>query len=532
MSSLGNNRNLKHRRLDEEYSYFARHTLKIQDKVGVVRPFIFNRAQEHLHYRLEKQLNELGRVRAIILKGRQQGCSTYVGGRFYHKAVRKKGKNVFILSHEAESTSKLFKMVTLFYEESEPALRPKADTANVKNYEFKEINSSYGVGTARNEKIGRGGVRQLFHGSEVAFWDGTEGLETGILQSVADLPETEIILESTANGMGNFFFGKCMEALGGKSDYQLIFIPWYWQDEYQRKEPADGDLSITEEELEYQKLYKVSDEQIYWRRAKIIEFGKGDFKKGLWKFRQEYPAHIMEAFQTSGEAFIRAENIIKARQSTIKDLSAPLIMGVDPARNRDRTAFVFRRGREMISYKTYRFETEDLASMEIAGKVVLRIERMKPAKVFIDIGEGWGVVDRLRELGYGQIVQGVAFGSKALDENLYINKRVEMWSLMRDWLHREDGEVSIPDSDEIQQDLTSMPEEGTTSNGKAKLVSKKEIKKVFGKSPDIGDALALTFAFPVRSDSFGAGVSKRFTKKQDTKSVLKTLRRIRKSSRL
>ena len=72
-------------------AFFAGEILRIRTKSGVIEPLVFNRAQQHIHEKLEAQLAGLGRVRALILKGRQQGCSTYVGGRYYHRASRAKG---------------------------------------------------------------------------------------------------------------------------------------------------------------------------------------------------------------------------------------------------------------------------------------------------------------------------------------------------------------------------------------------------------------------------------------------------------
>src|SRR5262245_6141361 len=85
-------------RLDNDYPFFAGQILRIRTKNGAIAPLVFNRAQEHIHDELEAQLANLGRVRALILKGRQQGCSTYIGGRYYHRASRNKGLRVYILT--------------------------------------------------------------------------------------------------------------------------------------------------------------------------------------------------------------------------------------------------------------------------------------------------------------------------------------------------------------------------------------------------------------------------------------------------
>lgn len=507
----------KHKRLTTDLGYFARHLLKIKTKSGTIESFKFNQAQEFLHAALEKQKRETGRVRALVLKGRQQGCSTYIAGRFYHKAGWERNKNVFILSHEAMTTKKLFGMVERFHNKCHPAARPRADTANTKEYKFTEVDSEYAVGTAGNEDVGRGGTIQLFHGSEVAHWEKTDGIETGIMQSIADIDDTEIVLESTASGMGNMFYRKCRDAIKGIGEYILIFIPWFWQTEYRRKLPED--FVLTDEEAMMKANYGLDDEQINWRRVKIISLGSE------WKFKQEYPSFVQEAFQTSGKTLIKAEAVLNARKSNIKDEGAPLIIGVDPARLGDRTILAYRRGRHLIKYKQMTFEVGDPIEMLIAGQIAMDIQNMGPQKVFVDTGNGYGVVDRLNELGFSNIVQGVHFGQKAIEEEIYVNKRAEMWCTFKDWIHGEDGEVRIPDEDELQQDLASMPPEKTTSSSKTQLVSKDIIKEKYGMSPDIGDAVVLTFAYPVARSNNSGAANHKFRKKNPEKSGIGTLQR-------
>jgi len=523
-----------HERLQQDYPYYAKRCLRIKAKSGAILAFVLNTAQEYLHQKIEWQRKTTGRVRAIVVKGRQQGCSTYISGRYYHRATRNRGMSVFILSHEAETTKKLFKIVERFHDLAPDVAKPFAEIYNKRELVFEKLGSDYSVGTAGNENVGRGGTLQLFHGSEVAFWANTDQIQTGILQSVPDMRDTEIILESTANGMANMFYDLTMEAMNGKNDYVVVFIPWYWQEEYTRAAPPDGVVELSKEEEEYRLLYSRSSDrkipltagQMYWRRAKINEF------KSEWKFKQEYPAFLQEAFQTSGDTLISAQAIMRARKSSVKDSEAPLVIGVDPGRTKDRTVFVYRRGRQVTKIESFKFEAKDNVQMVIAGMLADRIEQHSPEMVNVDVGEGYGVIDRLRELGFGSVVHGVHFGEKPLDENTYLNKRAEMWCLMRDWFHGEEGEVSVPDTDELQRDLMCMPHEKTTSTQKIQLASKQEIFKLLKMSPDVGDGLALTFAYPVRRrDSAGNGF-KKIKAKSGGRSPLLTLQKIRRQDKL
>ena len=475
-----------HKRMQEELPFFARHALVIKDKAGSLIPFIFNKAQEHVHKEIEYQKKTTGQVRAIILKGRQQGCSTYVAARFYHQSTRLSGKSVFILSHEAVTTQKLYAIVERYHENCPAPLKPKANVQNRKQLVFEDINSDYTVGTAGNETIGRGATLQYFHGSEVAFWEKTDGIETGIMQAVADLPGNEMVLESTAKGLGNLFYRKCMDALQGKGDYILIFVPWFWQEEY-RRAPSE-DFQATAEEVALKERYGLDDSQLYWRQLKIIDL------KSDWKFRQEYPMNVKDAFVTSGETLIDPIKLELAQKSKVVDPSAPLILGVDPGRTGDRTVISFRRGREFMKYLKY----NKMDQMLLAGIVATLIDRHNVAKCFIDVAHGYGTIDRLKELGYGEIVTGIHFNQKPLEQDIFSNKRAEILVAVRDWL---DGEgVSVPDSDELQVDFLAVPDYKETSRRLIQVEAKEKIKEKCGFSPDIYDAFALTFAYPVRSN--------------------------------
>src|ERR1700704_4495318 len=185
-------------RLATDYAYFAPECLKIRAKAGSITPFCFNRAQLFIHARLAQQRAATGRVRALILKGRQQGCSTYVGGRFYHRAIHGRGLRVFILTHEDPATQNLFDMVDRFHAHCPAEIRPVTGHANAKELSFDALDSGYRVATAATKGAGRSSTVQLFHGSEVAFWPNADSHAAGVLQAVPDMPDTEVILESTA----------------------------------------------------------------------------------------------------------------------------------------------------------------------------------------------------------------------------------------------------------------------------------------------------------------------------------------------
>lgn len=171
---------------------------------------------------------------------------------------------------------------------------------------------------------------------------------------------------------------------------------------------------------------------------------------------------------------------------------AARVLGVDVARfGDDQSTMALRQGLVCLDVKKYR----GLDLMTFAGLVAQTIETEEPEMTFVDqTGVGAGVVDRLRQLGIRNVI-GVDFGGVPLNKDLYVNKRTEMWCLLRDWI--KEG-AAIPPDEELRSDLIS-PEYGFTGDkGQIVLEKKADMKKRGLASPDCGDALALTFAAPVR----------------------------------
>ena len=168
----------------------------------------------------------------------------------------------------------------------------------------------------------------------------------------------------------------------------------------------------------------------------------------------------------------------------------PVILGIDPARFGDDRSVVFRRqGKQAFKPVVYR----GIDNMELASRVANLIEQHNPDAVFCDAGAGSGVIDRLRQLSYDVIE--VPFGGKALKQQQYINRRSEMWWLMKEWI--EEG-GAIPNDIALKQELAT-PIYWYDNVGRRVLESKDQIKKRLqgAGSPDLADALALTFALPV-----------------------------------
>src|SRR5664279_3209168 len=160
-------------RLVSDLEYFSEHALKIRPKAGPLNPFTFNPAQRKLHLMLEEQKAKTGRVRAIVLKARQLGVSTYVAARKFQRTINNPGLRTIIIGHEKRASSNLFQIVKRFYENMPEDIRPAIGTSNAEELIFERMDSGYIVSVATDATeggAGRSATAQLLHASEAAFW--------------------------------------------------------------------------------------------------------------------------------------------------------------------------------------------------------------------------------------------------------------------------------------------------------------------------------------------------------------------------
>lgn len=528
-----------------DFSLFCRDAVKIRTKSGDLEPLVLNEAQLILHEAGENMLDEEGWVRLIGLKGRRQGFSTYVAARGYYRATLWDRQRIYILSHEMTASNTLFGMVALMQEKN--PFPPAVGTDNAKELEFVKRGSSYAVATAGQKAGGRGGAVSFFHGSEAAWWTNAEDHFSSSVQSVDEVrgvkgvlwrrpgsplpfemkaPEaihgwikapSEIWLETTSAGPNGTFFQKYMEAMKGKGRYRHVFVPWTVQTEYRAAGDFTPEMESDEEgelsEYEYQGLHKLTDAQMLWRREKIQETSIG-------RFRQEYPIDVTEAFAAADieGVFIKPAAVLRARKRSWDDIpDAPLIIGVDPAGSGgDRFAVAFRRGDVCFRIKARTKLEHDEAVAWLASI----IDEHKPQRMNIDRGTfGANIISSLRALKkeYADIVRGVDFGGTSRAKQAHpkragpVNRRAEMYGDCNEWL-KQGG--CIPDDDDLASDL-SGPKQMFRANNDWLLESKTDMKKRGLRSPDLADALVLTFAFreffdnwskPTAPRGFEAGV--------------------------
>lgn len=295
------------------FEKFAADNLKIitkDAKKGFVN-FTFNDCQKQITKILDEQLKEKGKVRAIILKARQQGISTYCAGRVFWKTYFTPHARSVVMAHDSATSDALFTMSRNLIRNMDRTYKPNELKSNAKEIvisspHFKKDLSgekpvaSYRLYTAGSPEAGRGTTPTIAHLSEIAFWQHDEKILAGLFQGISEAEGTEVILESTANGATGEFYRLWRGALEGENEYTPIFLPWFVTKEYYREPPETFERS-SDEELLVEK-YNLNNGQLYWRRLKIAEGGE-------LKFRQEYPATPDEAFITAGSSVFALDKL-------------------------------------------------------------------------------------------------------------------------------------------------------------------------------------------------------------------------------
>lgn len=271
--------------------------LQVADKEGNDVEFKLNSAQ--------RTVDDNWAPRMLIPKARQEGVSTYFLARNTIRVLGKRNTRAVVISHDSESTERMLLKVKYFLENMRG---PKAvlKTSNRNELTFPKTNSMFYIGTAGSRKFGRGDTITDLHCSEVAYWPDPKTLMTGLLQAVPKRGGV-ISVESTGNGMGNWYHSACMRAAKGQSSFRLCFLPWWNFKEYTADVTLKQEKEIMEhlredlEEPEMVKNYKLTAGQLLWRRIVIEDEMEGDVTQ--WK--QEYPACLDDCFQATGSGFFQ-----------------------------------------------------------------------------------------------------------------------------------------------------------------------------------------------------------------------------------
>lgn len=242
-------------------------------------------------------------------------------------------------------------------------------------------------------------------------------------------------------------------------------------------------------------MYRADETDLPWLGEEELALAKHSMSDA--QYRQEF---LCDFSASSDDVLISIDLITEscARFIDLRELEGlPKVLGVDPARfGDDKSVMIKRQGLAIVGQP---FVFDGLDNMQLAGRVAQEIDTWTPDAVFIDAGRGEGVIDRLRQLGYAPIE--INFGSRASNPR-FANKRAEMWDNLKQWLIQGG---SLPNHAALKSDLIT-PTYSFDAANRMKLEPKEKIKKRIGRSPDLGDALALTFAMPIAARSMFSAV--------------------------
>ena len=283
--------------------------LTIKDKAGKLSQLVesddFAWAQREFVKQVEHQHNTGKPIRIIVLKGRQLGISTATEALLFLWCFFFPGSNCLVVSKDRPSSEELFEMTKLYWDMWPFHALFSTTRSSVRRLSWAETLSNFWVESAKASEVGRGGTKQAVHMSEVAFWDDDKGLAPALLNSIPFQHGTVIVLESTANGVGGYFYDEWMKAVHDPDgDFAPLFFPWFLHKEYSVRNTTLKEDHLTTIERALVRKHSLSLGQLAWRRRKIRELnGDEDL------FRQEFPCTWMEAFLATGDNVFPLEGL-------------------------------------------------------------------------------------------------------------------------------------------------------------------------------------------------------------------------------
>ena len=316
------------RRITEDFEYWCARCVTIKDKMsGRNVPLVLNRPQRRLLAAMEAQRTAGRPVRIILLKARQWGGSTLVQMYLaWMQLVRHKGWNSLICGHLHATSKSIKRMYNLLLRHYPVELLDEGE----KELRFTKLEGQPNVqqivgrdclvltGSSRSEDAVRGYDIAMAHLSEVAFWKESamhspDDLVRSVCGSVALKPETVVVLESTANGVGDYFHDEWLRACQDRSDKEPVFVPWHEIGIYRLD--IDDPAALWEGMDDYEReLWRAGCtlEQINWYHAKRREYRTHELMMA------EYPGTASEAFATTGNNPFDREHLDRLQQGCIK----------------------------------------------------------------------------------------------------------------------------------------------------------------------------------------------------------------------
>lgn len=299
------------RQCRDDFEFACNRVLWIKPKDAALCRLQLNWPQQYIWRHYVKPRWDAGEPIALaILKPRREGISTLSEAWLYHKIRWYSGQSAVVVAHRDDTVDELHQMVLRFHNQLPPELQPPTERHSRKELAYATLDSRIRVLVAGYLDIGRGKTIQHCHGSEVAWWPDPSTIMAGLNEAVYDRGRSTLILESTANSVGDWWhnlwdqIGKTRGRAFGDRQWQRAFLPWFVHPDHQTPMPPHFWDTVPEDEAkelrEMQRRFRLIDAQLCWYHHKLQEQELLHPGMGKRVMKREYPAHDIEAFQAAG----------------------------------------------------------------------------------------------------------------------------------------------------------------------------------------------------------------------------------------
>ena len=317
----------------QDHGRFCRESLRIRDRIGSTQAFEQWPSQVKQNLAIEAQRKRGRPVRLVTLKTRRSGFTMGSCSEMFKSVPFFPGRRGLIIADKFDPAGlEAYDYLVQFQKFYKPfqlhgasiglprLLKPEAHrlvTPVPKGAELEllwENGSAIDVMSAEGGDVGRGGGRHFLLADEVAFWRDAATTLTALLNMVPDLPETDVIIQSTANGIGGEFYELCEKAQDPASGtgFGFLFYGWLEHPLYVLPFEHAGDAKklqdhLDKEETELRDMLGATLEQLHWRRRKIATECRGHVEL----FDQEYPSTPAKAFLSTGRQALTTTTLIR-----------------------------------------------------------------------------------------------------------------------------------------------------------------------------------------------------------------------------
>ena len=246
--------------------------LSIRTKQQTIEQFHPNWAQTQLLQKVNEQYSKGRPIRIIVLKARQLGISTVSEALMFAWVMLHQQTYGLVIAHEIDASEYLLNMTKLYWETFPFKNLYTTKYVSRKELAWEETGSSIRIATAKNMRAGRSRTINAMHGSEIAFWDRPDEMMLGLRQTIPNTAKSMIILESTANGVGNWYYDTWQAATANETDFEPLFFPWWEHPDYTAsaanlKRELLSDLDSDERVL---KKIGVDANETFFRRVELV----------------------------------------------------------------------------------------------------------------------------------------------------------------------------------------------------------------------------------------------------------------------